>query len=186
MPNWNSPFGNNTLAVLFHVDKNFERTSWTIFLSELVDPSRSLELLWNRPNFFLDNKIKSWKLHWLQFLLQEFWTFRIYHVMIIGSRIACTGNQPNDPRAHHGDVMSSKSSKFLQQKFATNATFRIWFYCPGKNFRRFYSASRFFISHRLIEELIKLKSTSYQTDKFLHPELSTNKDNTVPCMFTTN
>ena len=27
LPNWNSPFGNNTLAVLFHVDKNFERTS---------------------------------------------------------------------------------------------------------------------------------------------------------------
>ena len=47
----------------------------------------------------------------------------------------------DDSRAHDNYLKNLKSENFLQQKAAINATFRIWFYCLEKKFRRFYRGS---------------------------------------------
>ena len=69
------------------------------------------------------------------FLLPEYQTFWICHVMIVGSRIDCTRKNPiDDSRVHVDHVTNSKCEKCLQQKAATNATFRIRFRCLEKTF----------------------------------------------------
>ena len=80
-------------------------------------------------------KVEFGNLHWLQDCAARTLNFLIGYVMITVSKIVCTGKPPvDDSRDHDGHVTNSKSSKFLQRKAATNATFRIRFYCLEKKY----------------------------------------------------
>ena len=67
--------------------------------------------------------------------------------MIEGSKIA------HREKAHDGHVTNPKSSKFLQQKTATIATFRIAFYCLEKKFFDFIVLQNFTLLITLLDRV---------------------------------
>ena len=107
----------------------------------------TLESLWNRRNFFLDNKIKFWKMHWFQIFGARIFNFWIFDVIIVtwmpgpnqnfGSWII---NQrffrARDSRAYDHQVINPKSSK-LYHKSCDQCNFQNLILLSRKKFSRF-------------------------------------------------